>query len=62
MNTKTRIKKTLVSLYIPGKGRISYFVDAEVDDKGTARITTAQREDILRQAGITSNDCFAWCG
>lgn len=63
MPTQTKqIKKTLVSVYSPRTGRKAFFVDAVVDDKGTARITAKQRELILELAGIGSNDCFSWCG
>ena len=54
-----RIKKTLVSIHSTRTGRHSFLVDAEVDENGTARISVAQREDMMRRAGIT-NELFSF--
>lgn len=60
MNVKPRrIKDTLVSINSARTGRHSFLVAAEVDEKGTARISPAQRLDLLKRAGIGSNDLFA---
>jgi len=54
-----KVKKTLVSINSTRTGRHSFLVAAEVDDKGTARISSAQRLALLKRAGICSNELFS---
>jgi hypothetical protein len=55
-----RVKKTLVTLESTRTGRHSFLVDAEVDEDGTARISLAQRYDMMQRAGITNEETFSF--
>lgn len=57
-----RVKKTLVSIHSTRTGRHTFLVDAEVDEKGTARISLAQHQELVKQAGIGNCETFSFGG